>query len=232
MLKIFSYLKNSVIEVRRSKSYSCVGNFKGDLWFFILLDGISKSVISVEEEFPPLPKSFVEFLNDERIQKSLESFGVFSTASNQYLQKQKCERSDNGIRRFVTKPIMHDRQVKSYFSTTSSSKIPLLEVPPIFHVTNNRITDNKFKRDMYYPWMKRYAEASLLTSHQSNQSTNLINKNQQRGASGERIYPCKICNKVFKRSSTLSTHMMIHANIRPFACQYCGKRFHQKSDMR
>lgn len=37
------------------------------------------------------------------------------------------------------------------------------------------------------------------------------------------------CNKTFYKKSNLRLHMLIHENIKPYACLYCDRQFTQKA---
>jgi growth factor independent 1 len=184
--------------------------------------------LKVEDlESSPYPRSFLEFLNDERIQKSLESF------NSKYIERGFDDRRvDYDWFRKTIYP--QQCQKNTFIGRFDAARDHPMHAQPAFNpqpppmsytaAMQQKLTTYQLLNGGRHP-------AACPTPTPLFNENNVIGNNHHHKVQ-DRLYPCKICGKAFKRSSTLSTHMMIHANIRPYACNFCGKRFHQKSDMR
>ncbi|XP_072034333.1 uncharacterized protein [Amphiura filiformis] len=54
-------------------------------------------------------------------------------------------------------------------------------------------------------------------------------RNQHKARQRNRQRACKLCDKIFYNSSTLSTHMKKHTSERPHVCEACGKGFKSRT---
>ncbi|KAJ1838390.1 hypothetical protein LPJ70_005479, partial [Coemansia sp. RSA 2708] len=61
-----------------------------------------------------------------------------------------------------------------------------------------------------------------------------VSSHAQSSSSQRKRYLCNVCQKMFARPSTLSTHMHSHTGEKPFECTWdgCGKRFSVMSNLR
>ncbi|KAJ2457615.1 hypothetical protein GGF42_002574 [Coemansia sp. RSA 2424] len=61
-----------------------------------------------------------------------------------------------------------------------------------------------------------------------------MNSHAQSSTTQRKRYLCTVCQKMFARPSTLSTHMHSHTGEKPFECTWdgCGKRFSVMSNLR
>lgn len=49
---------------------------------------------------------------------------------------------------------------------------------------------------------------------------------------GEKPHRCVICNQTFRIKKTLTKHMVIHSEVRPFSCPHCSAAFKRKDKLK
>ncbi|KAF2176405.1 hypothetical protein K469DRAFT_607516 [Zopfia rhizophila CBS 207.26] len=62
-------------------------------------------------------------------------------------------------------------------------------------------------------------------------SFNVETPTKARSGRTKRVYQCKHCARIFKRSEHCARHERVHTHERPFSCRFCDRRYARKSVM-
>lgn len=55
---------------------------------------------------------------------------------------------------------------------------------------------------------------------------------RRRSSAAAKVFPCSICGKVFKFRSLLTSHSLIHSEVRPYDCDFCSRSFRRLSHLK
>lgn len=72
------------------------------------------------------------------------------------------------------------------------------------------------------------SDQSLLMSVQE---TPFMYKSYQKGSLCSKSYACGICGRIFKRTTDLDRHLLIHTGEKPFTCLVCNTSFRKKDHL-